>query len=97
MSSLIAICQVVLEKKICHQYIFVFRYFLLLEKGMALHNVFLNKPKFPLSKWFWRKRFQNIVNVFLLFQCHLPFEKGMGLHLDKLESPLPKNTLCKFG
>ena len=33
------------------------------------------------------------VNVFLLFLNYLPLEKGGALHLNKLESPLPKDAL----
>ena len=38
----------------------------------------------------------NFVNVFSLFCNYLPLDKGMALHLNKLESPLPKNTLCQL-
>ena len=31
----------------------------------------------------------------LLFCNNLPLEKGMALHLNKLEFPLPKNALCQ--
>ena len=34
------------------------------------------------------------VNVFSLFRNYLPLEKGWVLHLNKLESPSPKNALC---
>ena len=37
----------------------------------------------------------NFVNVFSLFCNYLPLDKGMALHLNKLESPLLKNTLCQ--
>ena len=36
----------------------------------------------------------NFVNVFLLFRNNLPLEKGGALHLNKLESLLPK-ALCQ--
>ena len=39
--------------------------------------------------------FLNVVNVFLLFHNYLPLEKGVNLHLNKLEFPLPKNALCQ--
>ena len=48
-----------------------------------------------LARWFWRRRFLNFVNVFLLFPNYLPFEKGEALHLNKLESPSPKDALCQ--
>ena len=34
------------------------------------------------------------VNVFSLFRYYLPLEKGWVLHLNKIESPSPKNALC---
>ena len=82
-----------------------FRYYQNLEKGVALH---LNKLECPSSKdallqvwlkldgWFWRRRFlKNFVNVFSLFCNFIPVEKGEALHLNKLESPLPKDALCQ--
>ena len=48
-----------------------------------------------LAQWFWRRRFLNFVNVFSLFPNYLPFEKGGALHLNKLESPSPKDALCQ--
>ena len=80
------------------------RKYLPLEKGRALH---LNKRKCPppkdalrqvwlkLAQWFWR-RFFNFVNVyFQYFIIISPCKKGGALHLNKLESPLPKNVLCQ--
>ena len=49
-----------------------------------------------LAQWFWRRRFLNLVNVFSLFRNYLPFEKGLALNLNKLESPSPKDALIKF-
>ena len=43
---------------------------------------------------FWR-RFLNFVNVFSLLRNYLPLEKGGVLHLNKLESPSPKDALCQ--
>ena len=80
------------------------RNYLSLEKGGVFH---LNKLKSPspkdalcqvwlkLAKWFWIRRFFNFVNVFSLFRNFLPFEKGGALHLNKLESPSPKDALCQ--
>ena len=48
-----------------------------------------------LAQWFWRRKFFNFVNVFALFRNYLPLEKGGALHLNKLESPSPKNALCQ--
>ena len=42
-----------------------------------------------------KKIFFNFVNVFLLFCNYLPLEYGRALHLNKLESPPPKDTLCQ--
>ena len=50
---------------------------------------------FKWAQWFWRRRFLNFVNVFSLFRYHLPLEKGGAIHLNKLESPLPKKALCQ--
>ena len=33
--------------------------------------------------------------VFSLFRNYLPLEKGWALHLNKLESPSPKDALCQ--
>ena len=42
------------------------------------------------SAWFWRKIcLVKFVNVFLLFSNYLPLEKGIALHLNKLESSSP--------
>ena len=74
-----------------------------LKKGVALH---LNKLEFPASKdalcqvwlklvlWF-KSRFLRFINVFLLLHNYLPLEKGVALHLNKLEYPSPKDALCK--
>ena len=43
---------------------------------------------------FWRRFFFYFVYVFLLFRNYLPLEKG-GAHLNKLESPSPKDVLCQ--
>ena len=70
--------------------------YLPLEKGWAIH---LNKHEFTspkealcqvwlkLAQWFWRRRFLNFVNVFLLFRNYLPWEKG-GPFLNKFVSGL---------
>ena len=47
-----------------------------------------------MTQWFWRRRFLNFVNVFSLFRNYLPLEKEGALHLNNLESPLPKDDLC---
>ena len=82
----------------------LFRNYIPLEKGGVLH---LNKLESPspkdalcqvwlqLAQWFWRRRFFNFVNVFSPFRNYLPSEKGGALHLNKLESPSPKDSLCQ--
>ena len=83
-----------------------FRYFnyLPFEKGGALH---LNKLEFPstknalcqvwlkLAQWFWRRRFLNFVNVFLLFLNYLPLEEGRALPLNKIKFPSSEDALCQ--
>ena len=95
-----------MEKKIFLYFnrILHFRYYLPLEKGVALN---LNKFESPLPKnalcqvwlklaqWFRRRRFFNIFNIILHFRYYIPLEKGVALYLNKLESPLPKNALCQ--
>ena len=107
MPSLVKIGPVVPEKKIFLNFVNVFslfRYYLPLEKGGALH---LNKLESPSSKddlsqvwlklvqWIWRGRFLNFLHIVLLFRYYLPLEKGVGLHLKKLESSSPKDALCQ--
>jgi hypothetical protein len=74
------------------------------EEDLALY---LNKLDLPSPKdnlyqvwlklacWFWRRRFLKIFNAFLLFRYYLPLEEGYSLHLNKLESPPPKDDLCQ--
>ena len=42
-----------------------------------------------------KKIFFNFLNVFSLICNYLPLEKGRALHLNKLESPSPKDALCQ--
>ena len=49
-----------------------------------------------LAQWFWRRRFLNFVNVFLLYHNYLPLEKGVALPLNKYESPSTKATLYQL-
>ena len=46
-----------------------------------------------LAQWFWRRNFFNFINVFSLYCNYLPLEKGGALHLNKIESPSPKDAL----
>jgi hypothetical protein len=48
-----------------------------------------------LGSWFWRRRFLKMFSVFLLFHNYLPLERVNPLHLNKLESPSPKDDLCQ--
>ena len=82
----------------------LFRDYIPLEKGVALHLNKLESPSpkdalcqvwFKLAKWFWRRRFLNIFNIFYSFRYYLPLEKGVALHLNKLESPPLKDALCQ--
>ena len=75
-----------------------------LEKGEALHLEKLDSPSskdalcqvlLKLAQWFWRRRFFSFVKIFSLFRNYLPLEKGGALHLNKLESPSPKDALCQ--
>ena len=82
----------------------LFRNYLPLEKGRALH---FNKTESPspkddlcqiwlkLAHWFRRRRFFNFVNVFSLFHNYFPLKKGRALYLNKLESSWPKDALCQ--
>ena len=82
----------------------LFRNYFPVEKGVSLH---LHKLGFPSSKdalcqvwlklaqWIWRRRFFKFVNVFSIFHNYLPLEKGIALHLNKFESPPPKDALCR--
>ena len=81
--------------------------YLPLEKGGALHLTKLKSASpedalcqvwLKLAQWFWRRRFFNFVNVFLLFRNYRPLKKGGALHLNKLnklESSSPKDALCQ--
>ena len=73
----------------------LFRKYLHLEMGMALHLTKLESPShhdafcqvlLKLAQWFWRRRFLNFINVFSLFHNCLPLE-----NLNKLESPSPRD------
>ena len=84
----------------------LFRNYLPLEKGGVFH---LNKLESPSHKddlcqvWlkfaqqFWKRRFLNFINVFLLFHSYLPLEKDGALHLNKFGSPSSKMICAKFG
>ena len=71
----------------------LFGNYLPLEKlrGPSLNNLESPSPKDALcpvwlkfSRWFWRRRFFNLVNIFSLFRNYPPLTKGMAHHLNKL-------------
>ena len=41
-----------------------------------------------------KRGFKNIFNIILLLRYYLPFEKGVALNLNKLESTPLKDVLC---
>ena len=47
------------------------------------------------SGWNWPSGSNEFINVFPLLHYYLPLEKGVALHLNKLESPSPKDSLCQ--
>ena len=51
--------------------------------------------RLKMAQWFCRRGFIKVLNVFLLFPNYLPFEKGVALHLNKIEFPSPKDALCQ--
>ena len=60
-------------------------------------------PRMLCAKFDWNKpggswEDSNFINIFLLLYCLLLLEKGMALYLNKPQSLLPKDALCKeFG
>ena len=46
------------------------------------------------NQWLWRRWLFKVFSVFALFHNYLPFEKSVVLHLNKLQSPSPKDSLC---
>ena len=64
--------------------------YLPLEKGngQSFEQIWLK-----LNKWFWRRLLNNF-NVYQLFCYYLPLERGVTLHLNKLDFPSPKDALC---
>ena len=68
-------------------------HYYLYENLLVLHLKKLESPSpkdalcqvwLKLAQWFWRRRFLNFVNVFLLFLNYLSLEKGWAVHLNKL-------------
>ena len=82
----------------------LFRNYLPLEKGGALHLKKLESPSpkdalcqvwLKLAQWFWRRRRSTFGIVSAPSRIYLRLEKGGALHLKKLESPSPKDALCQ--
>ena len=98
MPNLVEISPVVLDKKIFLISSIYFRYFIIISPWKRVGPFIwtnLNHQRLLCAKfgWFWKKNFLNFVNVFLLFRFYLPLEKGMALHLFKLESTSSKNAV----
>ena len=102
---MVEIGPVVLEKKSLKLRQFFFCNYVPLGKGVAF---LLNKLEPPSPKgalcqvWLklaqvLEKKILNFVNVFPLFLNDLPLEKGVALHLNKLESPYPTMLYANFG
>ena len=103
---MVEIGQRILKKKIFKggNLFLLFPNYLLFKKDLALY---LNKlesssPRdtlcqvwLKLTQWFWLRRFLKVVDLFSLFPKYLPFGKGVVLHLNKLETPSPRDTLCQ--
>ena len=71
-----------------------FRHFTLTKSPLTKDD--LRQFGLKLANLFLSRRFSQVVNVFSLCGYYPPFEKCMALYLEKLESPLPKNTpLCQ--
>ena len=86
-----------------HSLISLFCYYPPLKEDVTLHFNIFESPLYKdtlcqvwlnLAKWFLRRRFLKVVNVFSLCGYYLPLKKCMALNLNKFEFPLSKNTLC---
>ena len=78
----------------------LFHNYLPLVKGGPFTWTNLNPLHPRMFGWNWPSGsgddFFYFVNVFSLFRNYLPLEKGGALRLYKLESPSPKDALCKL-
>ena len=72
-----------------------FRYFVTISIWTNLNplypRMFCVKFGGKLDQWFWRRRFLK----FCQFPNYLPLQKGVALHLNKLEFPSPIDALCQ--
>ena len=64
-------------------------------RGHSIEQDVLCQVWLKLAQWFWRRRFFNFVKVFSLFRNNLPLKKGGSFHLNRLDSPSPKDALCR--
>ena len=77
-----------------------FRYYLLLQMGVALHLKKLQSlqpsilfSKLKMAEWFWRRKSVNVVNGFSLLRYYLPWKKTWPFILENL-NPLYPRMLC---
>ena len=100
---MVEIDPMVLKKKIfiC---ILLFRIYFILEKrfGRTFKQSYIPFTKrcfvlnlVEIGPLVLEEKILNFVNVFSLFRKYLPLKNGVALHLNKNESPSPKNALCK--
>ena len=102
--SLVEIGPVVLEKTLILS--MYFRYFVIISPWKRAGpfiwtNLNPLHPRMLCAKFGWNwpsgsgeEDFLISSMYFSLFRYYLPLEKGRALHLNKLESPSPKNALC---
>ena len=104
MVSLVEISSVVLEGRFLKIWSKQFHNFLIISPskkwGLHLYKLESTLPKdaswqvwLKLAQWFWRRRFLNFVNIFLLFCYYLPLGKGIVLCWTNL-NPLHPRMLC---
>ena len=71
-----------------------------IRKNVSLLQPGILSAKFGCMKfaqWFWKRRkFVNVISVFLLFHNYHLLEKGVAIHLNKLEFPSFKDSLCEI-
>ena len=83
-----------------------FRFFFIISlgkgRGPSFEQTCILHPRILCAKFGWNwlsgskeEDFLNFVNVFSLCRNYLPLEKGGANHLNKLESPSPKDALCQ--
>ena len=69
--------------------------FHLLKLESPSSKVSLSQSLLKLTLWFWRRRFSNFVVIIFLRFRHL-LEKGVALHVDKLEFLSPGEEMGEF-